>query len=246
MVSVPRLVTSSLGGAILILPERIRYQAESSGHMRIAAVSVFAVVMVALSMTASAQDQDLAVNNVKSTARGLFVGASVYRMTSYPPEDSEPPDAQSGTGFDVTVGYGLNQRVSLFADVGRANLGLVGLNTEARLLHYDGGVRLHFLAGRHRIVPFVQAGVSARVLQLDLLLGPSSRLSADSSGIGGVFGGGVNAHLAPSLAITAKAALSAGRFTRFNEGGTNVSGDSFSAMSTRVGLGVIWFPRGMR
>lgn len=209
-------------------------------------VLLLIIAVVAVPVAAAAQDSARATAPAPSTARGLFIGGAVERDTFLLPPDSEPSDAKSGPGFGVAVGYGFTERLSLFGEVGTADLGTVGVNTEASLAHYDGGVRVRVLAGRKRIVPFVQAGVSVPVLKVDLILGPSSELSADSYGIAAVFGGGVHAHLRPSLAITATASFSAARYSRFIHGGERVPGDAFRARGTRVGVGMTWFLSGGR
>jgi hypothetical protein len=111
--------------------------------------------------------------------------------------------------------------------------------------HFDLGTRVHFLAGPHRVVPFVQAGLAGRAINQEFFIG-SRKHTVAASGAGVEFGGGLNVHFTPAFAFSGGITWMAGDFSTYEVDGQNVGGDSFSATSARVHLGVIWFPRHRR
>ena len=63
-----------------------------------------------------------------------------------------------------------------------------------------------------------------------------------ASGGGGEFGVGMNAHFTPRFAFSTAVTWSVGEFTNYQIDHQNVGGDSVTATSARVHLGLIWFP----
>ena len=106
--------------------------------------------------------------------------------------------------------------------------------------HFDIGTRIHFLAGPHRVVPFVQFGLSARAVGADF----TRRFRPDpvtAVGAGAGFGGGINAHFTPRFAFSAAVVSTVGNFSEYESNQVAVTGSSFSVASARVHIGVIWF-----
>jgi hypothetical protein len=101
----------------------------------------------------------------------------------------------------------------------------------------DIGARVHFLAGTHKVVPFVQVGLSRRAMRQDV-----GTNTATASGGGVAFGGGLNAHFTPAFAFSAAVAWSVGDFSSFQLNNQTVSQNGLSATSARIHVGVIWFP----
>lgn len=141
---------------------------------------------------------------------------------------------ESGSGAGLVLGYGFSPRWSLYGEVSGAGIngGDGGFTfTRTRLTHVDMGTRVHFRAGTNTVVPFVQFGLSGRGESRDITFFSETH-TVSSSGAGVCFGGGLNAHLNPAFALSAAVTWSVG----------NVSGNAGRATSTRVHLGIIWFP----
>jgi hypothetical protein len=109
------------------------------------------------------------------------------------------------------------------------------------LAHVDVGTRVHFLAGTSRVVPFIQVGFSGRAESETI-----GTRTLTASGPAVAFGGGLNVHFIPAFAFSAGATWSVGDFSNFEVNNQSVSGNTMSAVSARVHLGVIWFPGAAR
>jgi hypothetical protein len=172
----------------------------------------------------------------KSSASKFFVGVGAEgNGVVIGPSGSSAP-SESGTGIGFVLGYGFGPRWSLYSAFSAASINATGGGTYS-LAHVDIGTRVHFLAGTHKVVPFVQFGLSGRAISMG-----SGADTTTYSGAGVAFGGGLNAHFTPAFAFSAAATWSVGDFSNVTQGGQTVSGNPVSATSARVHLGVIWFP----
>jgi hypothetical protein len=169
----------------------------------------------------------------KSRTRGFFVGGS-YEGNGVVFEDGDETD--SGAGFGVTLGYGFTPKLALYGQLSGASvddsIGSYGLG------YFDLGLRAHFRAPAKTVVPFVQAGLSARALSRNI-----GANTVEASGAGVAFGGGINAHFNPALAFTTGVTWSVGNFANGKVNGNVVDLDSFGMTSARVQVGIIWFPQ---
>jgi hypothetical protein len=172
----------------------------------------------------------------KSSASKFFVGvgAEGNAIAGYQGGISTTTDSGRGVGF--VLGYGFGPRWSLYSDFSAASINATDGSTYS-LAHVDIGTRVHFLAGTHKVVPFVQVGLSGRAISQDI-----GTETFAASGAGVAFGGGLNAHFTPAFAFSAAVTWSVGDFTNFTRGSQSVTQDAVSATSARVHLGVIWFP----
>ena len=170
----------------------------------------------------------------KSRSRGFFVGGG-FEGAAIATEDSD--DVESGSGFGITLGYGFNPRVAIYGQISGASIEAVGLPNYG-LGHFDVGVRFHFRAPQHTVVPFVQLGLSSAASRLELLGD-----TLESSGYGFAFGGGLNAHFNPAVAFTAGATWAIGEQTKVKINGITVPLDSLGVTTARVHFGLIWFPQ---
>jgi hypothetical protein len=178
----------------------------------------------------------------KSYSSKLFVGvgAEGTGIVTGPSGGSTTSDSGKGIGF--VLGYGFTPRWSLYSDLSVASINATGGSTYS-LTHVDIGTRVHFLAGTHKagthkVVPFVQAGVSGRAMRQDV-----GTDTATASGAGVAFGGGLNVHFTPAFAFSAAVAWSVGNFSNLQVGNQTVSLNALSATTARIHVGVIWFPQ---
>jgi len=108
--------------------------------------------------------------------------------------------------------------------------------------HFDVGMRAHFRTGEHVVVPFLQAGLSGRGEALSFTT-RTGQHDLTAGGAGVAFGGGLNVHVRPALAISAGITWSVGNFSDYTLDKQTVPLTSLSATSARVHVGIVWFPQ---
>jgi hypothetical protein len=177
-----------------------------------------------------------AVSAQKSASTGFFFG---FGMEGSAIRGNESQSVtESGGGGNLTLGYGFGKHWSLYGEASGAAINADGGGSYS-LGHADLGARVHFRSGPNIVVPFLQAGVTGRAISEDF---QGSRIVGDGAGFS--FGGGLNAHFTPKVALTTAVTWTAGSFTHFTEDGAAFANPSFDATSARVQLGLLWFPRG--
>ena len=177
----------------------------------------------------------------KSHSSGFFLGGGLEGNGIVSTEGGFASAADSGPGLGLVVGYGFSPRWSLYGQLSGASMTTDTIEDAYALGHFDLGTRIHFLAGEHRVVPFVQLALSSRAIAADVLVGLRVR-RFEAFGVGAGFGGGLNAHFTPKVAFSAAVAWSVGNFSRYEVDGVEVANNSYSASSARVHLGLVWFP----
>lgn len=178
-----------------------------------------------------------------STSEGFYLGIGLEGDGLLSTEGGINSTTESGRGFGVGVGYGFTRRASLYFAVSGARMDSLDFVGTYALAHVDLGTRVHFRSGAGRVVPFVQAGLSGRGIGATLYSGLRAyEVSAGGAGVS--FGGGLNAHVNPSLAFSGHVMWTVGSFSRYEVNGVPLGGDASSATSARVHLGLVWFPHG--
>ena len=182
---------------------------------------------------AATTGQAVILSQGRSRAHGFFVGGS-YEANGLAFEDEDGTDSGSGAG--LTLGYGFNHTFALYGQFSGASVdddgGSYGLG------HFDLGLRVHFLAPAKIVVPFVQVGLSGRAVSRDL---GADNVEFGSPGF--AFGGGINVHFIPALALTTGITWSVGNIDNVKINGTDVPVDSFGMTTARFHVGIIWFPK---
>ena len=150
----------------------------------------------------------------------------------------------SGSGGAFRIGYGFNDRVSIF-------LGIEGSNAVDGGGEFDGladgqkydfgfidlGSRYHFRSSS-QWVPFAEGSLSIMGLSFD---GDDSVGNKEVSyaGLGVSVGGGVMYHILPGLAVEAIGMFTPAKLTAKEVGNADSSAD-IKAAGVRVGLGLKW------
>lgn len=194
---------------------------------RLAIVVSAACLLFATPTSAHAQD--------KSRSQRFFLGAS-YEGVGVVAEDSD--EAESGRGFGITAGYGFTNRLALYTQFSGASVESIDFIDNYGAGHFDIGLRVHFRAPAKTVVPFLQVGVSGRALVFD-----DGVDKLESSGTGGSFGAGLNAHFTPALAFTTGATWSFGSVGDVKLNGVKLPSESVGMTTARVHFGLIWFPQ---
>lgn len=178
----------------------------------------------------------------RSTSTGFFIGIGLEGNALVPTDNGIASATESGTGAGLVMGYGFNPRWSLYGTFSGASMESVDFVGNYGLGHFDLGTRIHFLAGDHRVVPFVQVGLSGRAISADFVNGfRTTRVTASGAGL--AFGGGLNAHFTPRFAFSGGVTWMVGDFTKYEVNGIDRAGSSMGATSARVHLGLVWFAK---
>ena len=158
----------------------------------------------------------------------------------------EGEDTNNAGGGGVFVGYGLNRRFTLFAQLDGAQFDEQSsgdIEGDWTLAHWDVGVRFNFANSLRRWIPFVQAAVGRRSINVkDPVVDGNAEEEVDLSGTSFTAGGGVGFYLTSAWALEAALHFTGGEFSTLRVNNVSVSGLDFDATSTRFNLGVRWWP----
>lgn len=190
-----------------------------------------AVLVVAALLTpdpARAQPAD----GSPAVTTGLFLSAHVDGAALVVNDGS---DTLTGPGASLTIGYGLMPGFAVLASLSGARL-TGGLGEPFALDHLDLAGRWH-LGPRRRLVPHLDLGVTHRVTSLKAP-GRLARVPSSRTTIG--VGVGLNYYFRPTVAIGGTLKYGIGDVAG-NDCPT--TGSRTCAASTRVQLGLSWFPR---
>jgi hypothetical protein len=171
----------------------------------------------------------------KSTSSGFFVGLGL-EGNGVTTNQSGGSTTESGSGGGLVLGYGFNDRWSLYGDVSSAIINASGGGTYD-IAHLDVGARVHFRTGPNTVVPFLQFGLAGRGVSANV---NGSTVTGNGGGVS--LGGGLNAHFSPRVAFSGAVTWTVGSFDNFAVDGQNVAAGSVSVTSARLHLGVVWFP----
>lgn len=169
----------------------------------------------------------------RSHSSGFFIGLGIEGngLTA-----NNGVSTESGGGSGLVLGYGFNRRWALYGDLSGAVMNAADGGTYS-LGHLDLGARVHFRTGPNVVVPFLQFGLVGRTIAATV---NGDNVSFTGGGVS--FGGGVNAHFTPSVALSTAVTWSVGSFNNFQVDNVAVSGLSVDATTARIHLGIIWFP----
>lgn len=158
--------------------------------------------------------------------------------------DEFESERESGGGFSAQLGWGFTRRFTLLADASGAVLG--SDDEEFVLLHFDLLGRFHFVSPQRALVPFIEGGISARIAGQDDIevIGEngSQQVDLEISGGGFTFGGGLQYHVAPAVALGASLRFTVGEFSTVKFNNVSIEGFELDATSTRLMFGVTWRP----
>lgn len=192
---------------------------------------------LSLSLLASA-----AIEAQESTTRGFNVGLH-FTGASLVVEDG---DRRGAGGGGIWIGYGFNRTVQLFVQVDAAEFDVENPALEGNwvLGHADLGVRFHFANSLRSWVPYLQAALTGRVVSVEnpVIAGNPQTDDASLIGSGITLGGGILFYFNESWAADLQLAWTGGRFTDYELGNVTIGGLDLDAQSSRLNLGVSWWP----
>lgn len=180
---------------------------------------------------------------VRANTSRFFLGLSLNGAAIQ--FDDESSDVESGGGISAQIGWGFTKNFALLLDVSGSAIstdaGEVGLG------HFELAGRWHFASPSRALVPFLEAGLAGRaVVEEDVLyyddFGNSTGGDLSLLGSGVSFGGGLQYHLSPAMALGASLKWTVGDFTTVKLDNVSVDGLDIGATTTRLNLGFTWYP----
>ncbi len=179
----------------------------------------------------------------ESTTRGLTIGLHATGASLVVENNNERNNAGGG---GIHVGYGVNRHFTIFAQADGAtfdNLSTTNIEGEWTMGHFDIGVRYNFANSLRSWVPFLQAALGYRTVSVSnpvVNSAPVNELSITGAGL--TLGGGVDYYLSESWVLDLQLLWTGGEFTTLRVDNVSVSGLDFDATSSRVNVGVSWWP----
>jgi hypothetical protein len=171
----------------------------------------------------------------KSHSSGFFIGAG---LESNALASTNGGPADGGAGGALMLGYGFDRRWALYADASDATMTSADGSGTYSLTNVDLGARVHFRTGPNVVVPFLQFGLAGRAVSTYV---NGSNVTGTGGGV--TFGGGLNVHLAPSVALSGVLSWAVGNFDDFRVDNWSVGNYSVDVMTARLHLGIVWFPQ---
>ena len=203
-------------------------------------VVMFSLVPVALAIAASlpAQNTVNAVNGVEpgielSKTRGLALGLHLD-ASSIAPSDGT---AERGFGGGARLGYGISDKVILFAEVDAASLGYADGPGSYTLAHVGLGARASLGVTQAKLRPYFE-GALVGVGVADDVEGSSVVLSGAALQ-GGM---GLEYFVSRRLAVDGGLQVGPGSLSRATVDGDEVDFDSLNFTSVRFNLGFVFHP----
>jgi hypothetical protein len=178
----------------------------------------------------------------RSNTTGLLLGAALSGASIDSDDiESEP---SSGGGFELQLGWGFTPLFTLLAAANGSVLESDNVDDRFVLVHFDLLARFSFRSPNNAFVPYVEGGISGRVAgQEDAVLDDEDdRVDLELSGGGFTLGGGFHYFVTPVLALGANLRVTAGEFDTIKFGNVSVEGLEIDATSTRLSLGLTWYP----
>lgn len=178
----------------------------------------------------------------ESTTRGLTIGLHASGASLVVESD----DRENAGGGGLTVGYGINRRITLFAQADGAefdNPSTGAVQGTWAMGHFDLGVRFNFANSLSRFVPFLQGAIGARAVSVtNPIVNNQAVREVTLSGAALTLGGGVDIYFGESFALDLQLLWSGGEFTTITVDNASLSGLNINATSSRLNIGFLWWP----
>ena len=180
----------------------------------------------------------------QSTTRGFTIGLHTTGASLNP--EGAGNDRETAGGGGIYLGYGVNRRITIFAQGDGAkfdNLTTDNVEGEWTMGHFDLGARFNFANSLRKWVPFLQAALGYRAVDVkNPVVDSVARNEVSITGAGLTVGGGVDFYFNESWALDLQLLWTGGEFNTIRIDNVSVSGLDFDATSSRLNLGVSWWP----
>lgn len=195
-------------------------------------LAALALALVALPITA----QSAAAQ--RSDTRGFGLGVQLAGASLQYEDDTD--DIESGSGFGLRLGYGVTQRVELFAELAGTALEVPPGYDAYGLGQLDLGARYNFRGPAAAARPYLSLAYATRVIMFE---DESTRVELAGGGLSA--GLGLRYFLTRGFALDAGLGIASGDATQGRlDGGdwTDLGDDAFRFTTTRLSLGISWHP----
>jgi hypothetical protein len=177
--------------------------------------------------------------NTSGFILGLSLNGSSIRF------DDASSSIESGGGLSAQIGWGFTRNFALLLDVSGAAISSDGGDYGLGNAEISG--RWHFASPTRALVPFLEVGFAERaVVQNDVVYFDDfgNSLAGDFSLLGSAvaFGGGLQYHVSPTMALGGSLKWTVGSFSTVKLDNVSVDGLDISATTARVNLGFTWYP----
>lgn len=205
---------------------------------------VTAASMLLLVPVFAAGAQASTANTLRSNTSRLFL--EVAANGSGISVDDLSDGTETGGGLTFRIGYGFTPKFALTIDGTAASIG--GDQDSYILAQGEFAVRYHFAEPTRAFVPFLELGwavLSAsqeNVILDDGTGGAPLTGDVEISGTGFTFGGGFLYFLNPRWAFSTGIKLTRGSFSDVTVQNITVSGLDMNTTTSRVNIGIAWFP----
>ena len=177
-----------------------------------------------------------------STTRGFNAGIH-FTGSSLVVESS---DRYNAGGAGLWLGYGFNRTVELFvqADGTKFDVNDAVVTGDWTMGHADLGVRFHFANSLRSWVPYLQAAVTGRAVEVQNGEVNNVAQADNVSMVGGgiTLGGGIVFYFNESLGVDLQLLWTGGTFTTIEAGNVSFNNLDLEAQSTRFNIGLSWWP----
>jgi hypothetical protein len=167
------------------------------------------------------------------STRGFFVRphlvGAAWRL------DDFEEDAEAGGGLGLALGYGFNERVAAYLEFSGANID-PDTGSDYGLGHFDLGAMFTVGSYASRLKGNFMVALNGRAAELDQ---PGADIEASGAGL--TLGGGVLWFTSPNLALDLNLLFTVGEISEVEVNGLTWN-TNLDATSTRLNLGVAWFP----
>lgn len=177
----------------------------------------------------------------ESTTRGLTVGVHLSGASL----QVESQDRNNAGGGGLRLGYGVNRRITIFAqgDGARFDEQSTGdFDGDWTMGHFDVGVRFNFASSLRPWVPFLEGALGYRAVSVSnpVVQGtPRNELSLEGAGL--TLGGGVAFYFVESFALDVALLWTGGEFDTVRVDDVSVGNLDVDANSSRLNVGVAWW-----
>ena len=211
----------------------------SISHRQLASIALLCASLLLPVAALSAQQAAPVRSNTEKLMLSLALGGASIDS------DELEAERESGGGFSLQVGWGFTRLFTLLVDASAAVLG--DDDDEFVLLHGDLLGRFHFTNPQRAWVPFIEGGLTGRVAAQDDIAiidanGNPQQVDLEISGGGFTFGGGLQYHVRPAVALGASLRWTVGEFSTVKFNNVSIEGFEIDATSARLNLGVTWRP----
>lgn len=205
--------------------------------MRTTVLKTFVLAIGVVATASVADAQGLSVNARAGYASGYTVKGDQF--------GSDEIRTDGGILGGVGIAYGFTPMFGLYANLDAARQGnrTDRSNGNFGVAYFEFGTRVNLtMLQSAKFLPYVNAAYMSRAMAADVDLGGGNTERFELSGAGFSIGGGAQYRMSPRFSFDGGVQVGMGKFDEGRFGGTRQSVRLDNTTSTRVSLGLNWFP----